>query len=73
MAADLTAARFGGEPNRSCRTFLAPSHAEIGATRALRKAAKIIDLTLIAHVVAGDPKADQLGVDHYSFRQAGLL
>ena len=51
----------------------APSKADIVVTRALREAAKIIDIDLIDHVIVGDEKADPLGVGFYSFRAAGLL
>lgn len=51
----------------------APSAADIQVTRMLREAAKIIDIDLADHVIAGDAKADPLGVGYYSFRKAGLL
>jgi len=51
----------------------APSQADVRVTRALREAAKIIEITLLDHVIVGDPKADPLGVGHYSFREAGLI
>lgn len=51
----------------------APSQADVRVTRALREAAKIIEIALLDHVIVGDPKADPLGVGHYSFREAGLL
>lgn len=51
----------------------APSSADVQITRALREAAKIIDIDLLDHVVVGDAKADPQGAGFYSFRQAGLL
>ncbi|MCX6952977.1 MAG: DNA repair protein RadC [Verrucomicrobia bacterium] len=51
----------------------APSQADVRVTRALREAAKIIEIALLDHVIVGDPKADPLGVGHYSFREAGLI
>ena len=51
----------------------APSQADVRVTRALREAAKIIEIALLDHVIVGDTKADPLGVGHYSFREAGLL
>lgn len=51
----------------------APSSGDVQVTRALREAAKIIDIDLLDHVVVGDVKADPQGTGFYSFRQAGLL
>lgn len=51
----------------------APSVADNMVTRSLRKAAKIISIDLIDHVIVGDAKADPLKVGYYSFRAAGLL
>lgn len=51
----------------------APSQADLRVTRALREAAKIIEIALLDHVIVGDAKADPLGVGHFSFREAGLL
>jgi len=51
----------------------APSCADLQITRVLREAAKIIDIALLDHVIVGDPKADPLGVGHYSFREYGHL
>jgi DNA repair protein RadC len=51
----------------------APSAADVQATRALRDAAKIIDIQLLDHVICGDAKSDPLQVGHFSFRAAGLL
>ncbi len=51
----------------------APSQADVRVTRALREAAKVIEIALLDHVIVGDLKADPLGIGHYSFREAGLL
>lgn len=51
----------------------APSQADHRVTRVLREAAKIIDIGLLDHVIAGDTKADPLAVGYFSFREAGLL
>lgn len=54
-----------GDPSPSC--------ADLQITRVLREAAKIIDIALLDHVIVGDPKADPLGVGHFSFREHGHL
>lgn len=51
----------------------APSAADLQITRVLRDSSKIIDIDLLDHVIVGDPKADPLGVGHFSFRSAGHL
>lgn len=51
----------------------APSAADVQVTKALREAAKIIDIDLLDHVIVGDPKADPKGVGYFSAREAGLL
>ena len=51
----------------------APSAADVQVTRALRDAAKIIDIELLDHVIVGDAKADPHGRGYYSFREAGVL
>ena len=51
----------------------APSAADLQITRVLRESSKIIDIDLVDHVIVGDPKADPLGVGHFSFRSAGYL
>ena len=50
-----------------------PSQADITVTRALREAAKILEIELLDHVVVGDAKADPQGRGYFSFRGAGLL
>jgi DNA repair protein RadC len=42
-------------------------------TKSIVEAAKIIDIELLDHVIAGDAKADPLDVGRYSFHVAGLL
>jgi len=51
----------------------APSAADITVTRMLRDAAKVLDIELLDHVIAGDAKANPQGRGVYSFREAGLL
>ncbi len=51
----------------------APSQGDVRVTRALREAAKIIEIALLDHVIVGDPKSDPLGIGHFSFREAGHL
>ncbi len=51
----------------------APSAADLHITHVLRDSSKIIDIDLVDHVIVGDPKADPLGVGHFSFRSAGYL
>ena len=50
-----------------------PSQADITVTRALREAAKILEIELLDHVVVGDVKSDPLGRGFFSFREAGYL
>jgi DNA repair protein RadC len=51
----------------------APSCADITVTRALREAAKILEIELLDHVIVGDVKSDPRGAGFYSFREAGIL
>ena len=51
----------------------APSAADIQVTRQLREAAKILDIMLIDHVIAGHAESDPLAVGYFSFRATGLL
>jgi len=51
----------------------APSAADVVVTRALRDAAKIIDIELLDHIIVGQADADPKNVGYYSFREAGLL
>ena len=50
-----------------------PSCADITVTRALREAAKILEIELMDHVIVGDVKSDPRGNGFYSFRGAGIL
>jgi len=51
----------------------APSSADLQVTRQLREAAKVVDITLLDHVILGRPEADAVGRGWYSFREAGLI
>jgi DNA repair protein RadC len=51
----------------------APSAADVRITRQLREAAKMLDLSLLDHVIVGNKSADPGGVGFYSFADAGLL
>jgi DNA repair protein RadC len=51
----------------------APSSADIRMTRTLRAAAETLEVTLLDHVILGEPTHDPLGLGFYSFAQAGLL
>jgi len=51
----------------------APSAPDLQVTRALREAAKAVDIALLDHVVVGYPESDPSGKGHFSFRGAGLL
>ena len=50
-----------------------PSQADISVTRALREAAKILEIELLDHVVVGDVKSDPLGRGFFSFKEACYL
>jgi DNA repair protein RadC len=39
----------------------------------LRDAARAVDITLIDHLIMGQPAADPTGRGYYSFREAGVL
>ncbi len=51
----------------------APSASDVQVTRALRDAAKAIDIELLDHVIIGRAGADPTGLGHFSFRSAGIL
>lgn len=51
----------------------APSAADISVTRALRDAARAVDIDLLDHVIVGQPALDPQLRGIYSFREAGLL
>jgi DNA repair protein RadC len=50
-----------------------PSRDDIGVTRRLREAAKIMDIDLLDHVIVGTREADSQGTGLFSFREAGML
>ena len=50
-----------------------PSAADIQLTRAMREAANLMQITLLDHVIIGDPSEDPLQRGFYSFREAGLI
>ena len=51
----------------------APSAPDMQVTRALREAAKAVDIELIDHVIVGRADADPSGKGYFSFREAGML
>lgn len=51
----------------------APSRADIQITRRLRDAARIIDITLLDHIIIGSKGADPCGLGYYSFNDSGLM
>lgn len=51
----------------------APSPADIQVTRQLKKAGEVLDITLLDHVIIGDPDHDPNQRGFYSFSEAGLL
>ncbi|MBL9188416.1 MAG: JAB domain-containing protein [Opitutaceae bacterium] len=50
-----------------------PSQADLSVTRALREAARILEIELLDHVVVGDAKSDPQGRGYFSFEEAGHL
>lgn len=50
-----------------------PSSADIRMTRQLREASVAVDITLLDHVIVGQPLIDPAGLGYYSFREAGLI
>ena len=50
-----------------------PSRADLHVTRTLRDAAKIVNIDLLEHLIAGRPEDDPQGIGYYSFSDAGLL
>lgn len=50
-----------------------PSSADVGITRQLKEAARVLGIELTEHLIMGDPKADPSGRGYFSFRLAGLL
>lgn len=51
----------------------APSAADVQITRTIREAANILDITLLDHVIIGNPTDDPTGLGYFSFRHAGLV
>lgn len=50
-----------------------PSSADISATRKLLEASKVVDISLLDHVILGRIECDPINVGFYSFRNAGLI
>lgn len=50
-----------------------PSAADIQITRCLREAATTVDISLLDHIILGQPARDPQGRGFYSFRERGLL
>lgn len=50
-----------------------PSAADLQITNLLREASKTVEISLLDHVIIGNPTDDPTGRGHYSFRDAGLL
>jgi DNA repair protein RadC len=50
-----------------------PSAADMQVTRQLREAAKVMDITMLDHVIIGRAAADPAGTGYYSFRATGLI
>lgn len=50
-----------------------PSAPDVQVTRLLRDAARTVDITLIDHLIVGQPANDPTGRGYYSFREAGVI
>ncbi len=50
-----------------------PSQADLKVTRCLREAAAVVQISLLDHVVIGNPTHDPQGLGYYSFAEAGML
>jgi len=50
-----------------------PSSADVGITRQLREAARVMGIELVDHVILGRPESDPSGRGFFSFRLAGLM
>jgi DNA repair protein RadC len=50
-----------------------PSAPDLNVTRMIRESARVIDITLIDHIVIGRPACDPTGKGYYSFREAGII
>jgi DNA repair protein RadC len=51
----------------------APSAADIQITRMVNDATRTLEMSLLDHVIIGNPIDDPLGRGYYSFREAGLV
>lgn len=51
----------------------APSMADTQITQLLAQAAKVLEISMVDHVIIGRAGADPLGRGYYSFREAGLI
>lgn len=49
-----------------------PSGADFNVTRQLREAGNLLGISLLDHIVIGEPENDPNGKGFYSFREAGL-
>ena len=50
-----------------------PSSADVGITRQLREAGRILGIELSDHIILGRPEHDPLSRGYFSFRLAGLM
>ena len=51
----------------------APSVNDNMFTRAIRDAAKVVNVQFLDHVVIGDVRSDPMGKGHFSFRDSGMI
>lgn len=50
-----------------------PSSADVQITSVINKAAKVVEVSFVDHVIVGRIACDALGRGYYSFREAGLI
>jgi len=50
-----------------------PSHADIQVTKTLRESASVLQITLLDHIIIGNPQCDPAQLGFYSFSASGLL
>ena len=50
-----------------------PSSADMEVTRAIRDAAKTVEMPMVDHVIIGSPLFDPMNKGYYSFRDAGFI
>lgn len=50
-----------------------PSSSDVGITRQLREAARVMGIELVDHIIVGRPEMDPSGRGFFSFRLAGLM